>query len=90
MFDYRGLFIIHDTPARGQLFINSVTLYAYDATDVTNNDKYATVLESFVITSSLQIVQVNMEKISGLDPLVLAIKWGITSKKASNMICHTT
>ena len=31
------------TPARGQIFINSITLYAYDAADVMDNEK------SFVI-----------------------------------------
>ena len=41
------------TPARGQYFINSVTLYAYDATDVIDDVNFATVLESFVIISSL-------------------------------------
>ena len=53
MFNYRGWFVNPNTLARGQLFINSVTLYAYDAADVMDDDNYATVLESFVITPSL-------------------------------------
>ena len=38
-----------DTLARGQLFINSGALYAYDAADFMDDDNYATVLECFVI-----------------------------------------
>ena len=38
MFNYRGWFISLNTPARGQLFTNSVTLYAYDAADVMDDD----------------------------------------------------
>ena len=53
MFDYGGWFVSPNAPERGQLFINSVTLYAYEAADVTKDDNYATVLESFVNTSSL-------------------------------------
>ena len=40
MFDYRRQFISTDAQARGQLFINSVTLYAYHAADVMENDHY--------------------------------------------------
>ena len=53
MFDYRGRFVGPNTPAREQLFINSVALYAYDAECVMDVDIYATVLESFVRTLSL-------------------------------------
>ena len=42
------------------LIINSVTLYAYDAADAIDNDNFATVLESFIIISSLWIAQVNI------------------------------
>ena len=38
---------------RGQLFIDSVTLYADDAADVMDNDICVTVLESFVSILSL-------------------------------------
>ena len=53
MCDYRGWFVSPSTPAWGQLFMNSVTLYAHDAADVMDNDNYATMLESFVSTLSL-------------------------------------
>ena len=53
MFDERGWFISPDTPARGQLFINSVILFAYEAAHVVDNDNYATVLESSVSTLSM-------------------------------------
>ena len=53
MFDYRGQFVSPKTPKRGQIFINSVILYAYDAADVMDYDKYATMLDSYVTTSSL-------------------------------------
>ena len=49
MFDYRGWLVSLNAPTRGQLFINSVTLYAYDAAHM-DNDNFATVLESFVST----------------------------------------
>ena len=47
IFDYRRQFVSIITPAREQLFINSVTCYAYDAADVMDNDNYAAVLEKF-------------------------------------------
>ena len=53
MFDERGWFLICNTPAWKQLFLNSVTLYSYDAAYVMDNDNYATVMEGFVIISSL-------------------------------------
>ena len=52
MFDYLGQFVSPITSAREQLFINSVTSYAYDAADIMDDNIYATVLESFVTTSS--------------------------------------
>ena len=53
MFNYRAQFVSPNTPARGQLYINSVTSYAYDAASVMDDDNYATVLESFVNTPFL-------------------------------------
>ena len=72
MFDYRGWLLGYNTSSRGQLFINSVTSYAYDAADVMDDDNYATVLEHFVDTLTLQVAQVNTKKKPGLDHLVLA------------------
>ena len=86
MFDYQEWFVSPNTPANKQLSIISVTSYVYDPADVMDNDNYAAMLESFVNTLSLQVAQVNAEKISGLDHLVLAKKWGISLKKALNMI----
>ena len=57
MFNYRVQYVSPNTPAWGQLYINSVTSYAYDAADVMNNDNYATVLDSYVTTSSLWVAQ---------------------------------
>ena len=90
MFKYRGLFVRPSLPARGQLSVNSLILYAYDSAYVMDNGNYATVLESFVSTLQLQVAQVNTEKVSGLDHLVLAKKWGIPPEKALNTIHHTT
>ena len=90
MFDYRGLFISLNTQARWQLFINSVTSYACDAPDVMDDDNYAKVLKRFANTSSLWVAQVNTEKVSVLDHLVLAKKRGISPKKSLNMMHHTT
>ena len=42
MFDYMAWFVSPNTPASGQSFINSVTLYAYGAADVMDDDNYAT------------------------------------------------
>ena len=55
-----------------------------------DDNNYATVLESFVITSSLQLAQGNTKKISGLEHLVLVKNLGISPMKALNMICSTT
>ena len=53
MFNYRGRYVSPNTPARGQVFINSVTLYAYDAADFMDDNNYTTMLDSYVTTSSL-------------------------------------
>ena len=55
-----------------------------------DDSNYVTMLESFVYTSSTWVAQVNTKKVSGLDHLVLAKKWGNSPKKALNMIHHTT
>ena len=86
MFNYMERFISPNNPARGQLFFNSVTLYAYDAADVIDDVNYDTVLDSYVTTSSLQGANLCTEKELGLDHLVLAIRWGILPKKALNTI----
>ena len=51
MFDYGEWSVGPNILARGQLFINSVTLYDYDDAGVVDNDNYATVLDRFVHTS---------------------------------------
>ena len=43
----KGMFVSPNTPAKEQLLINSVTLYADDAAYVMDNNAYATVLEIF-------------------------------------------
>ena len=53
MFNYTRQFVSPNTTARGHLFINSVTSYAYHAADVMDDDNYATVLDRYVTTSSL-------------------------------------
>ena len=90
MFDYRGWFVNSYTPPRVKLFISYVTSYAYDAANIMDNNNYDTVLEHFVITSSLWVAQVNTVKVTWLDNLVIAKKWGILPKKALNMIHGTT
>ena len=52
MLDYRGWLIIPTTLAKGQSFINSVTLYAYDAAHVMNDDNFATMLRRYATISS--------------------------------------
>ena len=83
-------FVSPNTPARGQLFINSFILYAYDTADDKDDDNYATVLDSYVTTISLWVAKVHTKKVPGLDHFVLAKKWGISPKKALNMIGQTT
>ena len=90
MFDYRGWFVSPNTTPRGQLFINSVTSYAYDAADVRDDDNYATLLKSYDTTSSLWVAKVHTEMVPALDHLVLAKKWGISPEKTLNMIHCTT
>ena len=58
------------TLSKESIFINSVTLYAYDAADVMGNDNNANMVKSFVITSSLQVEQMNTKMVSGLNHLV--------------------
>ena len=54
------------------------------------NNNYATVLENFVNTFSVQVAQVNTKKVLGLDHLVLNKKWGISPKNEHNIIFPTT
>ena len=72
MINYRGRFVSPNTPAREQLYINSVILYAYDAADVIYDDNYATVLDSYVTTSALPVAKVSTKKVLGLNHLALA------------------
>ena len=58
--------------------------------DAINDDNYATMLESFVSTLSLQVAQDNTKNVWGIDHFVLAKKWGILPKKTFNTIHHTT
>ena len=76
--------------AWGQLLINSVPSYVYDAVDGMDNYNFATVLERFIIISSLQTSKLNFEKWQMLRHLVLAKKWAISPKKTLNTIHHTT
>ena len=85
MLDHRGLLVIPTIAARGQLVINCFTSYAFNAADVMDNDNFATVLETYVTISFLQITQVNTEKVPSFDHLVLARKWCISPEKALNI-----
>ena len=49
------------------MYTNSVTLYNYDAADVMDDDNYATVLDSYITTSSLQVAKVHTKKVPGLE-----------------------
>ena len=71
-FDYSGRFVSPNTPARGQLFIKSVTLYAYEPADVMDDVNDAIVLDSYVTTSSLQVAKVHAKKVPRLNYLVPA------------------
>ena len=70
--------------------INSVKSYAYDAADVMDDDNFTTVLDSYVTTSPLQAAKVSAMKVSRLDHLVLAKRWGISPQKTLNTIRQTT
>ena len=69
--------------------MNSISTNGFKDVDVMDNDNYATVLERFVISSSLQVAQVSTKKIPGLDHVVLVKKWVISPMKAHNTICST-
>ena len=81
MSNYSGLFVSPNTLARGQFFINSVTLNSFDAEVVMDDDDYATMLENFVIKSSLQVAHINTKMLSGLGHLALSIQ--------HNLLYHT-
>ena len=89
MLNLRGQFVISNTPARGQLSINSVTSYACNAADIIDDDNYVTVLEIFIILLLLHVVTVFIKKVSWLDHLVLTKKWGISPEIVLNKIPHT-
>ena len=55
-----------------------------------DDENYATVLKSYDTTLSLWVAKVHTGKVPGLDHLVLAKSWGISPKKALNMIHWTT
>ena len=57
--------------------------------DVLDDNNFNTVLERFVILSSLQVAQVNTKKFPVLNQLVSVKKLGISHKNALNMIHHT-
>ena len=86
MFNCRGWFVSPCTLASD----NYLSSYAYDAAYVMDDNNCATVLVRFVNALLLQVAQVNTKKVSGLDNLVLAKKWGISPKKALNTIHCTT
>ena len=51
-----------------------------------DDDSYATLLKNFVNIWSLWVAQINAKKVLGLDHLVHAKKWSVSSKKALNTI----
>ena len=54
-----------------------------------NDNNHTTVLKSYATTSSLQVAKVCIQKVPGLDHLVLAKKWEISPKKALKTIHET-
>ena len=63
MLKYRGWFVIPYTQARERFFINYFAFYVYNDANVIDDDNFAAVLESFVVILSLQVAQVNSEKV---------------------------
>ena len=51
-----------------------------------DDNNYATQLDSYVTTSSLQVAKVSTKKVPRLNYLVLVKRWEISPKKALNMI----
>ena len=75
--DYRRSLITLATLVWGQSHINSVMFLAYDAVYVTDDDEFATVLEAYIIVTSVHVTQLQTKK-EALDHLGLAKKWCIS------------
>ena len=71
MIDNRGQISIPATVARGQVFVSTVVSYslAYNATDVMDNDKLVTALESQI---QISIALISTVRKSSVEPIVLA------------------
>ena len=85
MLGYRKQFFIPTIPARKQLFMNSVILYAYVAANVMDNNNFATARQ-FYYYIVIWVAQVNTKKVPVLENLVLMKKWRISTEKSLNMI----
>ena len=70
-----GMICLPTTSVKGQLFFSYISSYAFDIVDEMDDDNFATVLESYVTISSLQVAQFDTEKVQVLDHLVIAKKW---------------
>ena len=90
IFDNRGWFVSPNTPAREQLFINSVTSYSDDAADVMNDDNYAQCWKVLSVSHDCKQHKLIQRRYQGLIIWFLPRILGISPKKAFNMICCTT
>ena len=90
MLDGRGWLVTPVTTVREHLFINCVILYAYYSIDITDGNRFAILLEFYVIILLVLVAQIYTKKIPAHGKLVLARKWCISPKKALNMIWFTT
>ena len=74
MLDYRRWFHVPAMLARGWLLFNSVTFFIYDATDVMDNNNFATVLEINAISLLGWNAQKAFKKVPVLEHLDVAKK----------------
>ena len=75
--------------SKNKRLLNSVTLNAYEAADVIDDDNFVSVLKSFVIISSLSST-IEYQEDTSTWHLVLAKKLDILPKKAINTIYCVT
>ena len=86
---HRGQISNPATTARLLVFVNAIILYslAYDAADVMDDDSLATALTDQIQVSTALIGMVRKPSVK---PLVLAMQWGMTPKKAQKTFQATT
>ena len=88
MIDHQGQISIPSTAANGPVLVSTVISYSlvFDATDIMDNYRLATTLESQI---QISIVLISMVRIPSVESIVLTKRCGITPEKAQTTIQAT-